>query len=57
MMSERTCDNCCFGVKDPRSNPNLRYCAMSKKKDTHLADTKAAEINCKHHLYKVVKHD
>lgn len=51
-MEERTCNNCCFGIKE--RNENIRLCAM-KKHEPHFKDTKAQDIKCRNHLYKAVK--
>ena len=52
MDKERQCGNCCFGIKDPKSRETMRFCAMSKNHEMHFETTSAAELKCRHHLFK-----
>lgn len=53
--NDRLCGNCYFGVKDPRTKETMRFCAMSKNHEMHLATTTAAELKCRAHLFNAKK--
>lgn len=53
-MEERTCNNCCFGIKE--RNESIRICAMHNH-EPHFKDTKAIDIKCKKHLFRERKNE